>query len=152
MKNFPAASVGMSLDEVDTPALLLDLDAFESNLKLMQQATGNLPAALRPHAKTHKCPVIALQQIALGAVGVCCQKVSEAEAMVNGGVGDVLISNEVVGAVKLKRVAMLAARSKLSICVDDAEQVAALADAMRAVDASIDVLVEIDVGARRCGV
>jgi 3-hydroxy-D-aspartate aldolase len=146
------AAVGMSLEDVDTPALVIDLDAFESNLRLMQQATANLPVQLRPHAKTHKCPTIALQQVAHGAVGVCCQKVSEAESMVDGGIRDVLISNEVVGATKLKRVAALAARSKLSICVDDAEQVTALAAAMRSVDATIDVLVEIDVGARRCGV
>jgi 3-hydroxy-D-aspartate aldolase len=152
MKCLPAASVGMSLDEVDTPALLIELDAFELNLRLMQQTTAKLPVQLRPHAKTHKCPAIALQQIALGAVGVCCQKVSEAEAMVDGGVRDVLISNEIVGAAKLERVAALAARSKLAICVDDADQVAALAAAMREVDATIDVLVEIDVGARRCGV
>jgi D-serine deaminase-like pyridoxal phosphate-dependent protein len=148
----PPAAIGMALDEVDTPALLIDLDAFESNLRLMQQTTANLPVQLRPHAKTHKCPTIALHQIAHGAVGVCCQKTSEAEAMVDGGVRDVLISNEVVGEAKLQRVAKLAARSKLAICVEDAEPVTALAAAMRRVDATIDVLIEIDVGARRCGV
>jgi D-serine deaminase-like pyridoxal phosphate-dependent protein len=119
----------------------------------MQQATANLPVQVRTHAKTHKCPTIALAQIAHGAVGVCCQKVSEAEAMVDGGVEDVLISNEVVGAAKLQRVAALAHRSKLSICVDASEQVTALAAAMRdAAGATLDVLVEIDVGAKRCGV
>ena len=154
----PLASVGMPLDNVDTPALLVDLDAFEANLQLMQRATANLPVQVRPHAKTHKCPTIALAQIARGAVGVCCQKVSEAEAMVDGGVEDVLISNEVVGAVKLQRVAALAHRAKLSICVDAPEQVTALAAAMRdaaaksTAGAALDVLVEIDVGAKRCGV
>jgi D-serine deaminase-like pyridoxal phosphate-dependent protein len=154
----PPATIGMPLADVDTPALLVDLDAFEANLRHMQQAVANLPVRLRPHAKTHKCPAIALQQIAHGAVGVCCQKVSEAEAMVDGGVRDVLISNEVVGAAKLRRVAALAQRSKLSICVDADEQVAALAAAMRdatgthAASATLDVLVEIDVGAKRCGV
>lgn len=158
MEHSPPATVGMPLAEVDTPALLVDLDAFEANLRLMQQATANLPVQVRTHAKTHKCPTIALAQIAHGAVGVCCQKVSEAEAMVDGGVEDVLISNEVVGAVKLRRVAALAHRSKLSICVDAPEQVAALAAAMRdaagshATSATLDVLVEIDVGAKRCGV
>jgi D-serine deaminase-like pyridoxal phosphate-dependent protein len=152
MHNPAPATIGMALAEVDTPALLVDLDAFEANLRLMQRATADLPVQVRCHAKTHKCPAIALQQIAHGAVGVCCQKVSEAEAMVDGGVHDVLISNEVVGAAKLRRVAALAARSKLSICVDDAEQVTALATAMQSVDAKIDVLVEIDVGGKRCGV
>jgi 3-hydroxy-D-aspartate aldolase len=145
--------LGASLGEVETPALVIDLDAFETNLKLMQQAISGFGGRLRPHAKTHKCPTIALAQMAHGAVGVCCQKVSEAEAMVDGGVGDVLISNEVVGAQKVARVAALAQRSRLSICVDDPSQVAALDDAMSAAGAAtLDVLVEIDVGAKRCGV
>jgi 3-hydroxy-D-aspartate aldolase len=158
MQHAPPATVGMPLTEVDTPALLVELDAFEANLRLMQQATANLPVQVRTHAKTHKCPTIALAQIAHGAVGVCCQKVSEAEAMVDGGVEDVLISNEIVGTVKLQRVAALAHRSKLSICVDAPEQVTALAAAMRdaagahGASAPLDVLVEIDVGAKRCGV
>jgi len=83
----PAAEVGMSLADVDTPALLIDLDAFETNLWLMQESIAGFAGELRPHAKTHKCPTIALAQIAHGAVGVCCQKVSEAEALVDGGVG-----------------------------------------------------------------
>jgi 3-hydroxy-D-aspartate aldolase len=154
----PPAAVGMPLDEVDTPALLVDLDAFESNLRLMQQATADLPVEVRPHAKTHKCPTIALAQMAHGAVGVCCQKVSEAEALVAGGVPDVLISNEVVGAAKLSRVAALARRARLSICVDAVEQIEALTHAMQRTsardgnNATLDVLVEIDVGAKRCGV
>ena len=156
----PLAAVGMPLDEVDTPALLLDLDAFEANMRLMQQATAGLNVAVRPHAKTHKCPTIALAQMAHGAVGVCCQKVSEAEALVAGGVGDVLISNEIVGAAKLARVAALAQQTKLSICVDDPEQVSALdaamhsanQDAAPAANQKLDVLVEIDVGAKRCGI
>jgi D-serine deaminase-like pyridoxal phosphate-dependent protein len=158
MQQPPPATIGMPLADVDTPALLVELDAFEANLRLMQQATANLPVQVRSHAKTHKCPAIALAQIAHGAVGVCCQKVSEAEAMVDGGVEDVLISNEVVGAPKLQRVAALAHRAKLSICVDAAEQVTALAAAMRdeaakhTASAALDVLVEIDVGAKRCGV
>lgn len=154
--NLPAAVVGMPLDDVDTPALLLDLDAFEANLRLMQQATAGLDVAVRPHAKTHKCPTIALAQMAHGAVGVCCQKVSEAEALVAGGVGNVLISNEVVGAAKLARVASLAQQAKLSICVDAQEQVAALDAALyeagHGTSQKLDVLVEIDVGAKRCGV
>src|SRR3546814_21170884 len=76
---------GMSLEAVDTPALLIDLDAFERNLARMALAGEGSGARLRPHSKTHKSPVIALRQMALGAVGVCCQKVSEAEIMVLGG-------------------------------------------------------------------
>ena len=86
MTTRPPAEIGMSLDEVDTPALIVDLDAFERNLRRLADRVQGTGVRLRPHAKTHKCPVIALKQIELGAVGVCCQKVSEAEAMVYGGV------------------------------------------------------------------
>src|SRR5438270_12734740 len=103
MTTRPPAEIGMSLDEVDTPALIVDLDAFESNLRRLAERVRGSGVRLRPHAKTHKCPVIALKQIELGAVGVCCQKVSEAEAMVYGGVRDVLVPNEVVGRQQLRR-------------------------------------------------
>ncbi len=95
------AEIGMSVDEVDTPALLVDLGAFERNLARMAGIVESAGVRLRPHAKTHKCARIAHRQIALGAVGVCCRKVSEAEALIDAGVPDVLISNEVIGAAKL---------------------------------------------------
>src|SRR3954469_8812714 len=122
----PPAAPGMALADVDTPALLLDLDAFEHNLTQLSQSLRGLDVRVRPHAKSHKCPAIALRQIAHGAVGVCCQKVSEAEAMVRGGVGDVLIANEVVGSQKLARLAALARRARISVCVDDADNIADL--------------------------
>ena len=93
----PPAEIGMTLDEIDTPSLVIDLDAFERNLRRLGDRVAGSGVAMRPHAKTHKCPVIALKQMELGAVGVCCQKVSEAEALVYGGVKDVLVTNEVVG-------------------------------------------------------
>jgi D-serine deaminase-like pyridoxal phosphate-dependent protein len=140
----------MPLAEVDTPALLLDLDAFERNVATMAEAARGI--ALRPHAKSHKCPEIALRQIAAGAVGVCCQKVSEAAAMVDGGVADVHVSNEVVGRAKLARLAELAKRARVSVCVDDAGNAGELDDAARAAGVRLDVLVEVNVGANRCGV
>ncbi|HEY5291302.1 MAG TPA: DSD1 family PLP-dependent enzyme [Burkholderiales bacterium] len=146
------AAVGMPLAAVDTPALVLDLDAFERNLARMADAVRGKPVRLRPHAKSHKCAHIALLQIAAGAVGVCCQKVSEAEALVAGGVGDVLIANEVVGTVKLDRLAALARRAKLAVCADAAENVADLDAAAARAGVRLDVLVEINVGADRCGV
>jgi D-serine deaminase-like pyridoxal phosphate-dependent protein len=91
---------------------------------------------------------VAKRQIALGAVGMCCQKVSEAEAMVEGGVTDVLVSNEIVGAPKLERLAALSRRAKIGVCVDNAENVRAIA----ATGAKLDVYIEIDVGMKRCGV
>ncbi|MBS0337966.1 MAG: DSD1 family PLP-dependent enzyme [Proteobacteria bacterium] len=146
------ARLGQRLEEVDTPALVLDLDAFEGNLRRLNEALAGRKVRVRAHAKTHKCPEIARRQVAAGAVGVCCQKVSEAEAMVEGGIGDVLVSNEVVGAGKLARLARLARRARVGICVDHALQVNALGAAALAEGVQLDVYVEIDVGARRCGV
>ena len=146
------ARPGIHVDEVDTPALLLDLDAFEHNLRHLNQTLAGRTVRVRPHAKSHKCPRIALRQVELGAVGVCCQKVSEAEALVRGGVRDVLIANEVVGAPKLQRLAALAREARVGVCVDDASNVSELATAARAAGAQPDVYVEVDVGARRCGV
>jgi len=148
----PPAEIGTPLAEVDTPALIIDLDAFERNLRALPEKIAGHPVALRPHSKTHKSPIIALKQMALGAVGVCCQKVSEAEALVEGGVKDVLIANEVVGAAKLRRLAALARHASIAVCVDDAGNLADVEDAAIDFDARIKVLVEIDVGAGRCGV
>jgi D-serine deaminase-like pyridoxal phosphate-dependent protein len=148
----PPAAIGAPLAEVDTPALVIDLDAFERNLARMADFVRAAGVRLRPHAKTHKSPIIGARQVALGAVGLCCQKVSEAEAMVEGGIADVLVSNEVAGAAKLDRLAQLARRAKVGVCVDAADNVAELEAAAAKADAQLDVLVEIDVGARRCGV
>jgi len=148
----PPADIGMPIEDVDTPALVIELAPFERNLKLMADRARALGVALRPHAKMHKSPKIAALQIELGAVGQCCQKLSEAEILVNGGVTDVFVSNQVVGQRKIDRLAALARRAKLSVCVDDPTNLADLAAAAAAHDASFDVLVEIDVGSGRCGV
>jgi D-serine deaminase-like pyridoxal phosphate-dependent protein len=145
------AAPATALVQIDTPALLIDLDAFERNLKRMAEFAADAGIRLRPHAKTHKSPIIAAKQVALGAVGICCQKVSEAEVMVEGGIGDILLSNEIAGPRKLERLVRLARRAKLSVCVDDAEGVAELEAAARQAALRLDVLVEIDVGGRRCG-
>jgi 3-hydroxy-D-aspartate aldolase len=148
----PPADVGMPLDEVDTPALIIEIDAFEANLAHMAQAARVAGVRLRPHAKTHKCAIIAMRQIALGAVGACCQKVSEAEALVQGGVRDVLVTNEIVGKRKIAHLAALAREATLAVCVDDASNIAELDSAAARAGATLDVLVEVDVGAQRCGV
>ena len=152
MPQQPAATPGMAIAEIDTPALIIDLDAFERNLKRMADTVSQAGVRLRPHAKTHKSPVIGLKQMALGAVGLCCQKVSEAEAMVLGGVPDVLISNEVVGARKLDRLAALAHQARVMIVADNEIAVEALGVTARRAGVKIRVRVEIDVGANRCGV
>ncbi len=151
MNYYAPAQIGMPLAEVDTPALILDMDAFERNLKRLNDSIAGRNVKLRPHAKSHKCPDIALRQIAQGAVGVCCQKVSEAEAMVDGGVKDVLIANEVVGAAKLRRLAALSKRAKIAVCADHADNVVALDAAAREAGVILNVLVEVNVGANRCG-
>jgi D-serine deaminase-like pyridoxal phosphate-dependent protein len=151
MSPWQAAQPGDPLHAVDTPALLLDLDAFERNLQRMAQALSATKVRLRPHAKSHKCPEIARRQVALGAVGICCQKVSEAAVFVDGGIQDILVTNEVVGAAKLERLAQLATRARIGVLVDHESQVRALAAAARAAQATIDVYVEVDVGGNRCG-
>lgn len=148
----PPAHTGDPVSAIDTPAMVVDLDAYERNLDLMAAYVGSAGVVLRPHAKTHKSPVVALDQIARGAVGQCCQKVSEAEVLVDGGVSDVLVSNEIVGDAKVARLAALAARARIAVCADDAQQVAAYAKAARAGNVVLHVLVEIDAGAARCGV
>jgi 3-hydroxy-D-aspartate aldolase len=141
------AAVGARLEDIDTPALVLDLDAFERNQRTLFDLVRNR-VRVRPHAKTHKCPAVAQRQVAMGAVGMCCQKVSEAEAMVEGGIADVLVSNEIVGARKLERLAALSRRARIGVCVDNLENLRAIA----ATGAKLDVYIEIDVGMRRCGV
>lgn len=148
----PPAQPGMREDEVDTPALLIDLDRFEANLDFMAASIAGTGVKIRPHAKTHKCAVIAHRQIARGAVGQCVQKVGEAEALAWGGVPDILVSNEVVGASKLARLAALAGITRIAVCVDDPGNVGAIEAAARDAGRRIDVLVEIDVGGGRCGV
>jgi D-serine deaminase-like pyridoxal phosphate-dependent protein len=142
----------MREDEIDTPALIIDLDAFEANLDRMAALLAPTGARLRAHAKTHKSPVIAHLQMARGAVGQCVQKVGEAEVLAWGGVSDILVSNEVVGAGKLARLAALSRIARVAVCVDDALQIGPLETAAAAAGTRLSVLVEIDVGAGRCGV
>ncbi|HEX3953012.1 MAG TPA: DSD1 family PLP-dependent enzyme [Stellaceae bacterium] len=152
MTTRPPAEIGMTLDEVDTPALVVDLDAFERNLHRLADRVKSSGVRLRPHSKTHKCPVIALKQIELGAVGVCCQKVSEAEAMVYGGVRDVLVTNEIVGRQKLRRLMGLAHTAHIGVCVDDPAQLVDYEAAAGEAGVTLPVHVEINMGGNRCGV
>src|SRR5207248_815892 len=152
MTTRPPAVIGMSLDEVDTPALMIDLDAFERNLRRLAERVRGSGVRLRPHAKTHKCPVIALKQIELGAVGVCVQKVGEAEAMIYGGVKDVLVTNEIVGKQKLRRLVALAHGARIATCADDPSQVTALNDAAGEAGITLPIYVEVNLGGNRSGV
>src|SRR3989442_9472745 len=105
--NPPPAEIGAPVAEVETPALVIDLDALDRNIAKMAEFARASGVRVRPHAKTHKSTAIALRQIALGAVGQCVQKVREAEVLGRGGVKDVLVSNQGVRQRKLRRVAAL---------------------------------------------
>lgn len=148
----PAAAVGDAVDAIDTPALVVDLDAMERNLATMARFAAAHGMRLRPHAKMHKCAAIAKLQIAAGAVGVCVQKVGEAEALADAGIHDIFISNEVVSPTKLARLAALAGRIRLAVAVDSALGAERLATALKAAGTSAEVFVEIDVGHGRGGV
>lgn len=148
------ARPGDAVEDVDTPALLLDLDRFERNLARLMNAVGGR-LRVRPHAKSHKCVEIARRQVAAGCVGICVQKTSEAEPFLAGGIGDVLITNEVVGARKLRALADLAQqypKARLGVCVDDVDVVRQLGRHCNDLEARLDVYVELDVGHARCGV
>jgi 3-hydroxy-D-aspartate aldolase len=148
----PPAQPGLREDEIDTPALVIDLDAFEYNLDAMAAFVAGAGVKLRAHAKTHKSPVIALLQMRRGAVGQCVQKVAEAEVLAWGGVPDILVSNEAVGAGKLARLVALRGLSSIAICADDPYHVAQAEAAATAAGIRLPVLVEIDAGGARCGV
>ena len=148
----PPAEPGMRVEDVDTPALVLDLDAFESNLDLMASLAAKAGVKVRPHAKTHKSPVIAKLQIERGAVGQCVQKVAEAEILAWGGVSDILVSNEVVSPIKLARLAALTRIAQVAVCVDDAMGIQLLEAAAESAGVRLTALIEIDVGSSRCGI
>src|SRR5947207_1313811 len=118
----------------------------------MAELTRTAGVRVRPHAKTHKSAAIALRQIAHGAVGQCVQKVGEAEALVRGGVKDVLVSNQVVGERKLRRLAALARDATVALCFDSGEQVDAASRVAKEFGVELGALVEIEVGMERCGV
>ena len=143
---------GDTLDQIDTPALLLDLDVMERNMQAVHQRILDAGLHIRAHGKAHKCPPLALRQIAAGARGICCQKVGEAEVFASWGVQDILVTNQVVGTAKADRAARLAGQVKLAVCVDDPSQIEPLAQAARRHGTQLGVLVEIDVGQNRCGV
>lgn len=148
----PPATIGMALEDVDTPALILDLDPFERNLRRMADATTAKGIALRPHAKTHKSVDIAKAQVAQGAVGQTCQKVSEAEVLVDGGIADVFVSNQIVAEPKVRRLCALAKRATVTVSVDHAANVALLQRLAQEAGVTVQCLVELNVGDDRVGI
>lgn len=151
--NVPALP-GMREDQIQTPCLILDLDALERNIRKMGDYAKAHKMRHRAHGKMHKSvDVLRLQQELGGAVGVCCQKVSEAEVFARAGVKDILITNQVRDPVKIDRLARLPRYgARIIVCLDDVKNVAEISDAARKHGTTLDCLVEIDCGAGRCGV
>jgi len=141
----------MKLSQIETPALILEKSIFEENLSTMKNLMSRTNMALRPHYKSHKCPSIAKRQIADGAKGIVCAKLSEAEDLAQYGIEDILIANQVVQSEKLGRLAALARKCRLTVCVDCAENIIELEKYMAAADALLYCLVEYEVGMGRCG-
>lgn len=152
MTLFGSEIVGRPLDEVDTPALVIDADAMERNIARMAAFFAERPTKLRPHAKTHKSPIIAHKQLAAGAVGITCAKLGEAEVLVEGGIQDILIANQIVGPVKIARLVRLARHANLAVAVDDLDNARQISEAAVAAGSTVRVLVEVNVGMNRCGV
>jgi len=142
----------LRIDELDTPVPVVDLDIVEHNLAKMQSYCDSHGLALRPHIKTHKIPAFAHRQVELGAKGITCQKLGEAEVMIDAGLDDVLISYPLVGVAKADRLAALSRRAKLRVAVDSMLAVETVAAAARASNVPIGVLVEFDSGNARTGV
>jgi len=142
----------LKFHEIDTPALLLDLDAMERNLARMARFFGAGPARLRPHYKNHKCPALARRQLDAGAIGMTCATLSEAEALVANGITDILISGELAGERKIARFVELARQADVKTIVDNPKTVAALGAACRTRGCRPGVLVNVNVGQNRTGI
>lgn len=142
----------MELKYLETPALIVDLDIMEENMAAMERLLADTPMKLRPHYKSNKCPAIVHRQLARGAKGITCAKLSEAEDLIACGVEDVLIANQITHPAKIARLAYLAHCCRLTVCVDSAQNIDALQDACALQGATLHCLVEYDVGMDRCGV
>lgn len=142
----------MNISDLQTPALLLDKPAMERNMEKIDALQQGTSMALYPHYKSHKCPAIAKLQLARGARGITCAKLSEALDLAQAGIKNIIIANQVVQAEKLPVLARLARQCVLTVCADDSRNVLALEEAMAPGGGLLRVLVEYDVGMRRCGV
>ena len=138
--------------EIETPALIINLDLLNENIDTMAQFVKSAGCNLRPHFKTHKCPLIARKQLDKGAIGITCAKVGEAEVLANAGIQDILIANQVVQPSKIKKLAGLAGFCSIMVAVDDIENICNLSKAAVNFQTEIGILVEIDIGLGRCGV
>ena len=148
-----AIRVGMPESELETPVLVVDIDAMERNLAKMMETLSGSGVRLRPHLKTAKSPALAWKMIDAGAVGVCCAKISEAEVMANAGIPDILLTSEVAGIGKFERIVALARRVEgFKAVVDSEHAVEGIAAIAADLGATVNLLIEIDVNTGRSGV
>lgn len=151
--NIDHQAIGCRIKDVDTPALLLDIQATDRNIHKMANFFRGRTCQLRPHFKNHKCTALARRQMEAGsAVGLTCAKVSEAEVLVDKGFANVLIANQVVGRRKVARLAQLAWRATVRVAVDNLSQAIAISKAASFAGVTLGVLIEVDTGMHRCGV
>jgi D-serine deaminase-like pyridoxal phosphate-dependent protein len=148
----PSELIGKAIDELDTPQLLIDLDIVDANVRRMFDAFRNRPLNVRVHFKSLKCGGLARYIAAAGGRSFLCAKLNEAEVLADAGITDIFIANQIVGPQKLKRLAEMARRVQLRVCVDDRQNIAEMAQAARAAGSTIGVLIEVNIGMNRCGV
>ena len=142
----------MIKQDIETPALLVDLDRMEANLERMAAFFRIVPAKVRPHFKNHRSLDLAMRQLDAGAIGITCDTLHEAECLVQHGVRNVLLANEIADPAKIRRVADLARQADVIVCVDDEKVADDLARESRNRQTQLSVLVDVDVGLHRCGV
>lgn len=144
--------IGQKRCFIDTPALLIDIEKMEYNIRKMADFFKDKKADLRPHMKTHKCPTIARMQIEAGAIGITCAKVSEAEIMFHSGINNILIANQIVGDQKINRLVCLAKNTKIIVAVDNYENLKNISDVAIRDRVKVGILVEVNIGNNRCGI
>src|SRR5215207_208097 len=142
----------MLVSELETPALIVDLDVMDQNLSRMAGYCREHQLLLRPHTKSHKIPELAKRQIDSGATGITVAKLGEAEVMLNAGITDILIAYPIVGTEKTRRLAKLAEQADITVSLDSEEAARAISGAARERGVKVGVLAELDVGFERCGV
>ena len=142
----------MKIADLPTPALIADTDLISENMRQINEIIDGKAIRLRPHYKSHKCAALAHRQVASGAIGMTCAKLSEAEDLIFSGISDILIANQVVEPAKIQRLATLAGMCRLTVCVDDADNAKALSRAAVYTGTLLHCLVEYDIGMNRCGV
>lgn len=150
--SYSIPEAGTLKSSLPTPALIIDQASLEHNLACMASFFADRPAKLRPHFKTHKCPILAHKQIRAGAIGMTCAKLSEAEVLAEAGIKGILIANQIVDPAKIARLAELAREGRLIVAVDQADNLRQISEAALRAGSQVNVVVEVDVGLHRCGV